>query len=64
MQSTSQMQTAGGQKQKTDEILYLSFNQDQGCFSAGTQQGFRVFNTRPYRDQFQRSKPSLKFTYK
>lgn len=41
---------------KQDEILYLSFNQDQGCFSAGTQTGFRVYNTKPFKDQFVRSK--------
>jgi hypothetical protein len=46
-------------KSKSDEILYLSFNQDQGCFCAGTQTGFRVYNTRPFRDQFIRSKFKL-----
>ena len=41
---------------KADEILYCSFNQDQGCFAAGTQSGFRIYNTKPFRDQFIRSK--------
>jgi WD repeat-containing protein 45 len=32
----------------SDEILYVNFNQDQGCFACGTQSGFKVFNTSPF----------------
>mmetsp|Transcript_100170 Transcript_100170/g.283638 ORF Transcript_100170/g.283638 Transcript_100170/m.283638 type:complete len:519 (-) Transcript_100170:181-1737(-) len=32
-----------------NEILYVSFNQDFTCFIAGTENGFRVYNTDPYR---------------
>ena len=59
MVSTSNQQT-----KTKEEILYLSFNQDQGCFSAGTQTGFRVYNTKPFKDQFVRSKLPRKFMYR
>ena len=39
-----------------DEILYIGFNQDQGCFACGTQRGFKIFNTHPFKDTFKRGK--------
>jgi WD40 repeat protein len=39
-----------------DEILYVSFNQDQGCFACGTQKGFKIFNSYPFKDTFKRGR--------
>ena len=37
-----------------EEILFVGFNQDQGCFTVGTSHGFRIFNTYPFKDTFNR----------
>jgi WD repeat-containing protein 45 len=37
-----------------DELLYLGFNQNAGCFTVGTENGFKIFNTYPYKDTFGR----------
>ena len=38
-----------------DTILYCTFNQDSSCLAIGTERGFRIYNTYPFKDNFERS---------
>ena len=40
-----------GEKNK---IVSLRFNQDQACFVCGTEKGFQIYNSLPYKDTFTR----------
>ena len=46
------------------EILYIGFNQDFRCFSVGTNVGFRIYNTDPFKINFERSNYKYIYNYK
>ena len=37
-----------------NKILNISFNQDNSCFSIGTENGFMIFETYPFKNQYKR----------
>ena len=41
---------------KEDNLLYISLNQDQTCLVVGTEKGFKVYDTIPFKLRYQRAK--------
>ena len=38
-----------------DTILYMNFNQDSSCICIGTETGFHIYNSEPFKNIFSRS---------
>jgi WD40 repeat protein len=38
--------------EKANSMLYVNFNQDGSCFAVGTQTGFRIINSIPFKNNF------------
>ena len=41
---------------RSETILCISYNQDQGCFAVGTESGFSIYNSDPFQEAFSRGK--------
>lgn len=40
---------------KDDQVLFVTFNQDSSCIAVGTEKGYHIFNSYPFKDSFQRN---------
>jgi len=41
---------------KNEGLLYMSMNQDQTCLVVGTEKGFKLFDTNPFKLRYHRGK--------
>ncbi len=39
---------------KESDILYMTFNQDYGCFALATENGFKIYHCSPFNEAFSR----------
>jgi len=37
-----------------NQILFVDFNQDGSCIAVGTEKGFKIYNSYPFKETFER----------
>ncbi|XP_042469086.1 autophagy-related protein 18d-like [Zingiber officinale] len=52
--ATSQMDPTDSDDSNQSELLSVTWNQDYGCFSVGTSNGFRIYNCNTFKETFRR----------